>query len=73
LSSIRYFDTEEDGIQGRPKRCSPYAKTRRLLGKRRGAGRFHAAGNSGTSLEDESPTSIFSASLTDIISPYRKG
>jgi hypothetical protein len=67
LSSIRYFDVEEDDIQGRPKRCSPYAKTRQLQGKRR------VAGSSGTSLEDESPISAFLTGSTDIHSPCGKG
>jgi len=67
LSSIRYFDIEEDGIQGRSKRCSPNGKTRQLQGKRR------AAGSIGTSLEDESPISAFSTSFTDIHSPCGKG
>ena len=73
VSSIRYFDTEEGGTQGRRKRCSPYTKTRRLLGKRRGAARCCAAGSSGTSLEDESPISVFSNSFPDTDSPCGKG
>jgi hypothetical protein len=73
LSSIRYFDTEEGGIQGRRKRCSPSAKTRQLLGKRRVAGRCHAAGTGDTSLEDECTFSAFSAIFPDIHTPCGKG
>jgi hypothetical protein len=73
VSRIRYFDSGEGDIQGRPQTRSPYAKTRRLSRMRRVAGKWRAAGSSGTSLEDNSPISVFPTSLPHTESPCGKG